>query len=98
MPKSLVRTKQSDPEILLRVKWTEQPYSNAGGRVPTVCCCKWCELTFATKELFNKQHDIEAKACRGGDPDEILRATAAPPRVSAASCNGRHSVALSTVV
>jgi hypothetical protein len=68
MPKSLVRTKKSDPDILLKVRWTEQPYVKNGGESlgdPTTWYCKWCDLQFASQEGL-RQHGVEAKACRGG--------------------------------
>ena len=67
MPKSLLKAKKSDPDILLKVKWTEQPYtrSEAEAGEPTIWYCKWCELKFTSKEAL-QQHGVEAKACRGG--------------------------------
>ena len=65
MPKTLLKAKKSDPDILLKVKWTEEPYTKAGFGEPTIWYCKWCELKFDSKEAL-KKHGIEAKACRGG--------------------------------
>jgi|AntAceMinimDraft_5_1070358.scaffolds.fasta_scaffold10069_3 hypothetical protein len=64
MPKSLVRTKKSDPDS--NVKFAVQPYekSKSPGE-PTTWWCKWCDCTFGSKDLL-RQHGVEAKACRGG--------------------------------
>ena len=67
MPKSLVRAKKCDVDVLLNVKWTEEPFRpNPGGRgEPLTWHCKWCACTFQTQAQL-RQHSIEAKGCRGG--------------------------------
>jgi hypothetical protein len=69
MPKALVRTTRPGIDLLLKRKWTPEPF--VLGATPRLHC-KWCDLRFDS-QLMLKAHQSDSKQCAGAQARAYAR-------------------------